>query len=224
MYTRRQFCGVLGGAVLGGAVLAGSEGVCKENNPPLAGDQFFVSKIHMEQWHVELRHKSPSARLDELRKRFAGLRMQSEAVLLVGAEGGPAPFQEELTRRAKEAALRILAPAENPETARSALETIQADSSEFTTLVFPLKETGHRIQIAASSPTQTVCGYLYTRFFHRSGVSVPLAVVLCETSRCLWETYVSPDRPASCHPGPVSWDHIDREYVRLIDRTRVRFV
>jgi len=63
---------------------------------------------------------------------------------------------------------------------------------------------------------------LYTRHFCESLPSVPLAVILFETSRCLWETYVSQDLCLS-YNGTASRDCVDREYARLIDRTRTQF-
>ena len=229
MLSRRQFCGVLGGTMVG-TVYAGSKSVLEEKDDlksvPCQSNGFLASKIRPEQWSAELRHKSAQARRDELQKRFAAIRACSEAVLFAGAEGIPVVFQGELTCTAKEAGLRLLVPVENPDVAWAVLDEIQADSSEFTTLVFPLEEVGRQIQIAASPVSQAVCGYWYTRFLRRSAVTIPQAVVLFEASRCLWETYVSLEtHPAvSSKSRPVSRDCVDREYARLIDRTRVRLL
>ncbi|MCL2306124.1 MAG: hypothetical protein FWC43_12345 [Planctomycetaceae bacterium] len=225
MITRRQFCGVLGGAVVGGAVFAGSKSVLEEKTVSLADDPFFASKIHLEQWFTELRHRPLKVRLDEFRRRFAEIRTHSEAVLFVPGEGIPSVFQEELVCEAKGVGLRVLAPADSPEVAWSALEKIQNDTNGFATLAFPLAEIDRRIQIAKSVPRQTVCGYLYTRFSRESVPSVPLAVILFETSRCLWETYVPGSMlpEESRNPRPVLWAGVDHGYARLIDQTRVRF-
>ena len=227
MYTRRQFCGVLGGTVLGGTVLAGSERGLEEKNALLTGDQFFASKVHLERWYAELRHKSPPVRLDELRKRFAEIRTGSEMVLFVSGGGVPNAFHEELSLTAKGMGLRILAPAENLEVADMVLKMIQTEASGFTTLAFPLVGIGNRIQTARPVSPQQVCGYLYTRQFSESLPSVPLAVILFETSRCLWETYVSPEMGHFCdrayNPRSISRERIECEYARLIDRTCVQF-
>ena len=222
MLTRRQFCGVLGGTVIGGTVFAGSKSMAEEKKASFRDGHFSASKIHWEQWFTELRHQPIHSRLDELRKRFAEIRTHSEAVLFAPGEGVTNAFQKELTHEAKEAGLRILAPAEGPETAWAVLEEIQTGANDFTTLVFPLTQTGNRIPIAKPFPSQTVCGYLYARFLGKSVPSVPLAVILFEPSRCLWETYVFGPVSGNALPG-VSQACVDRGYARLIDRTRERF-
>jgi len=222
MITRRQFCGVLGGAVLGGTVFAGWEGVFEGKNAPPVEKQIFASKVHLEQWYAEFRHKPPLVRLDALRKRFVDIRERSEIALFVGGAGISSTFHEELTLTAKGAGLRILAPVGNSGVAALTLEEIRMATTDFTTLAFPLVETGNRFQIVRSVPSPIVCGYLYTRYFGESLSSVPLAVILFETSRCLWETYVSRDLGLSSNES-VSRNSIDREYAKLIDQTIVQF-
>jgi len=222
MITRRQFCGVLGGTVLGGSVLASWEGAFGGKKIPPVEEQIFASKVHLEQWYAELRHKPPLVRLDALRKRFADIRENSDMVLFVGGAGISNPFHEELILTAKGTGLRILTPAGSSSVAALALEEIRAETTDFTTLAFPLAEIDNRFQIVRSVPSPMVCGYLYSRCFGESLPSVPLAVILFETSRCLWETYVSQDLVLSSHRS-VSRDNVDREYAKLIDQTCVQF-
>jgi hypothetical protein len=230
MLSRRQFCGILGGTVIGStmteAVFAGSKSVIegKDALRSIPCDRFSAMKIHLEQWLVELRHKSVQVRRDELQKRFAEIGTCSEAVLFASTEGIPVAFQNELICIAKEAGLRVLSPVENPDVAWAVLEMIQADSNEFTTLALPLEDVGN--QIRQIQQNQATCGYFYTRFFHRPGISIPLAFVLFETSRCFWDTYVSLEMlpMTSLQFRSVSWDCVDREYARLIDQTRRQFL
>jgi len=233
MITRRQFCGVLGGTMLGGAtveaVFAHSLSVIEEKcDSQRVQSDYFASKIHLERWLQELRHKSVQSRLDELRKRFAEIRTRSEAVLLIPGERGESAFQDDLTREAKESGLRIFSPPGNVEHSLAVLEEIHADSSEFMTLAFPLEEAGDRIQIIAPSSSQMASGYFYARFFHRSAVSIPLAIILFEASRCHWETYISRGllqglsyERLSRKSRTISRDCVDYGYARLIDQTRV---
>ena len=240
MITRRQFCGVLGGTLLGGTmvetVFANSRSVIDRSYDPLrVKGEFSASKIYLEQWFGELRHQSGPSRREELRKRFTQIRTRSEAALFIPGEGIPVAFREDLVHEAKEAGLRIFSPPENTGFARSVLEEIHAGSSEFTTFAFPLEEACDRIKIIAPSSSQTTQGYLrgyfYMRFFGRSAVSLPLAVILFETSRCLWETYIFQDllpglsceREAS-RSQTISWDCVHHGYARLIDQTQMVFM
>ena len=234
MYTRRQFCGVLGGTLLGRVmaetVCANSLCVTGEKYAPLQANngfnKFSGSKIHLEQWFGELRHQSRQTRLEELRKRFVKIRTYSEAVLFIPGEVIVSAFQNDLAHEAKEAGLRIFSPPENVDFAQAALEQIQADSSGFTTFAFPLEETCDRVRIIAPSPSQTVQGYFYVRFFHRSAITLPLAVIVFEKSRCLWKTYIFRDLllNLSCDMRKVSRDCVDHGYARLIDKTPMVFM
>ncbi len=192
MLSRRRFCGILGGVVVGVGVVdpVFADALRRDGNAsfPTEAVGFSASKIHVSSWWTELRHRPVRSRLDTLRRRFNEIRARSEAVLFASDGGVHSAFRDELDRVAKDAGLRIFVPVEKSETAWTALETIDARSDEFETIAFPLHGSDDRIVVASCPSPPTTCGYLYTRFFRRAAVSVPQAVVLFETSRCLWET------------------------------------
>ncbi len=230
MLSRRRFCSLLGGVVVGaGAVETVFADTLRPSGDlplPTEVSGFSASKIHVLPWWTELRHRPERSRLDTIRQRLAEIRRDSETVLLAASSGVSSAFREELDRVAKDAGLRVFTRIERAETAWAALEKIDARSDEFATVAYPLQGSDNRIQIAVASPpsSQTVCGYLYARFFHKAAVSVPQAVVLFEASRCLWETYASSETPElPSRDRMLSRDCVDREYARLIDRTRTRF-
>ena len=230
--NRRQFCGLLGTTVAGSAMLdflyVAPESVCgEETSAPLddCSSMFSVAKIPLETWFTELRHKPLQIRLEELRRRLSAIRECSDAVVFLPAVGLSVVFQDEVFQRARETGLRVFMPPNGPDVTSAVLETIRQETLDFSTVAFPLCETKGRPELVAGSSSRMASGYLYTRCFHESQAVIPQAIVLFETSRCLWELYVSADC-FSTKPSLAEsvWnDGLRREYARLLDQTNVQF-
>ena len=226
--NRRQFCGLLGGTVAGSVMLDSLHESPKSVRAEEANEfspGFAATKIPSEAWFTELRHKPAQIRLEELRKRFFAIRENSEAILLLSAVGLSPVFQNDILQTAKETGLRVFVPPSEYNVVSATLDAIQQETQDYSTVAFPLGEANDRSGLVVSANSQRASGYLYTRFFHESQVAVPQAIVSFETSRCLWDLYVSADC-FSANPSlaePVWNDRLRREYARLLDQTNLQF-
>ena len=226
--NRRQFCGLLGATIAGSVMLDSlyeSPKSVHAEEINKSSRSFSAAKIPSEAWFAELRHKSARLRQEELRKRFSVIRESSEVVVFLSAVGLSAVFQSDLLKMAKETGLRVFVPPSGDDVVSAALNTIQQETPDYSTVAFSLGEAKDRSELIASSNTRRTSGYLYVRFFHESQIAVPQAIVSFETSRCLWELYVSADCFSVNPPSmePVWNDDLRRECARLLDQTNVLF-
>ena len=186
---------------------------------------FSATKIPSEAWFTELRHKPARLRQEELCRRFSVIREGSEAIMLLSAVGLSPVFQNEILHTAKETGLRVFVPPGGDNVVSAALDVIQQKTPEYSTVAVPLGEANDRSEFVVDSNSRKASGYLYTRFFHESQIAVPQAIVSFETSRCLWELYVSADC-FSANPSltdPVWNNDLRQKYARLLDQTNVQF-
>ena len=226
--NRRQFCGLLGATVAGSVLLDSLHESPKNIRAEEANEisrSFSATKVPSEAWFTELRHRPARLRQEELRKRLSVIRENSEAIVLLPAVGLSSVFQAEILQVAKETGLRVFLPPSGCDVVSATLDAIQQETSDYFTVALPLSEAKDRPELIASPDSRRTSGYLYTRFFQEPQIVVPQAIVSFETSRCLWELYVSADG-FSANPTlmePVWNDDLRRKYARLLDRTNVQF-